>query len=144
MNVEIKGLPVVAKEDLTSSVRGIATCFGTKVSESDIEVAHRVQSRNKKTPNVVVTFASRGVRDRLLSAAKKTRLNTTHLGFYIQLYINEHICVENKVLLNKARLAKREKNWKYVWVSQGKVLMRKTENSPVLQITCEGDLIRMV
>lgn len=146
MNVEIKGLPVVANEDLTASVRAIATCIGTEVSESDIDVVHRVQSRDKQKPNVVVRFASRGVRDRLLSAAKKTRLNTTHLGFQANdpLYINEHLCVENKVLLNKARQAKREKNWKYVWVSQGKVLMRKAENSPVLQITCEGDLIRVV
>lgn len=146
MNVEVRGLPVVANEDLTQSVRTIATRLGIEISENDIDVVHRVQSRDKGKPNVVVKFASRGVRDRLLSVAKKTRLNTTHLGFEANdpLYINEHLCIENKILLSKARQAKREKNWKYVWVSQGKILLRKTENSPVLHITCEGDLMRVV
>lgn len=146
MNVEVRGLPVVANEDLTQSVRTIATRLGIEVSENDIDVVHRVQSRDKGKPNVVVRFASRGVRDRLLSVAKKTRLNTTHLGFETNdpLYINEHLCIENKILLSKARQARREKNWKYVWVSQGKILLRKTENSPVLHITCEGDLTRVV
>lgn len=68
------------------------------------------------------------------------------LGFATNepIYINEHLCPENKVFLGKAISAKREKNWKFAWVSDGKILMRKSEKAKVLHITCEDDLVKVV
>lgn len=146
MNLEIKGLPILPNENLQKAVGEIATCLGAEISEGDIDVVHRVQSKDKGKPNVVVKFSSRTVRDKFLCAARKTKLNTSLLGFEANdpLYVNEHLCVENKILLSKARQERRDKNWKFVWVRQGKIFMRKCENSPVLHVTCEGDLARVV
>lgn len=82
----------------------------------------------------------------MLEATRKKKLQTGLLGFDrdLPLYLNEHLCVENKILLGKARQAKRDKDWKFVWVSQGRILMRKAEKSPVLHITCDADLAKVV
>lgn len=82
----------------------------------------------------------------MLEAARKKKLQTGLLGFDpdLPLYLNEHLCVENKILLGKARQVKRDKDWKFVWVSQGRILMRKAEKSPVLHITCDADLAKVV
>ncbi|XP_072144399.1 uncharacterized protein [Dermacentor andersoni] len=145
MNLEIQGLPVAANEDLGKAVAEIAKCLGTSVADGDIDVVHRVPSKDKKKPNVVLKFVSRTAREKLLSAARKKTLKADRLGFDTSdlVYINEHLCVENKMLLGKARKLKKEKNWKYVWVSQGKILMRKSENSSILHVTCEDDLAKV-
>ncbi|KAH7965260.1 hypothetical protein HPB49_005460 [Dermacentor silvarum] len=146
MNLKIQGLPQVQNEDLKKTIENIVDCLGIEVNARDIDVAHRVPSKDKKKPNIVVKFLTRNARDKLLAAAKKTKLSTNQLGFREDepVYVNEHLCLENKVLLSKARLARREKNWKFVWVTQGKILMRKTEKSPVLHITCAADLEKVI
>ncbi|XP_077508784.1 uncharacterized protein LOC144120262 [Amblyomma americanum] len=146
INLEIKGLPLAPNEDLVNSVQKVASCLGVALAESDIDVVHRVRSKDKDKPNVVVKFVTRSIRDKVLNAAKKTKLNTRLLGFEEQepLFVNEHLCVENKVLLSKAKKAAKEHNWKFVWLSQGNILMRRADNCTVLHITSEGDLANVV
>ncbi|KAH6925776.1 hypothetical protein HPB50_009862 [Hyalomma asiaticum] len=139
MNVEIMGLPRTADENLKATVGIMATCLGIELSDGDIDVAHRVPSRDKDKSNVV-RFASRTSRDKFLNAAKKTRLNTSRLSLEHNdpMYVNEHLCLENKILFRKAREVKAETKWKFAWISQGRILMRKAENSTVVHIQSEG------
>ncbi|KAH8029296.1 hypothetical protein HPB51_025054 [Rhipicephalus microplus] len=146
MNVEIQGLPVAPNEDLETVVEDIAKSLEVEVSKDDTDVTHRVPTKKKDLCNVIVKFRTRRARDSLLEATRKKKLQTGLLGFDrdLPLYLNEHLCVENKILLGKARQAKRDKDWKFVWVSQGRILMRKAEKSPVLHITCDADLVKVV
>lgn len=71
-NVEIQGLPVVPEQDLLKEVGKLAGCLKANIRDSDIDVVHRVPSKDKRRPHVIVKFRSRAARDRMLSAAKKT------------------------------------------------------------------------
>lgn len=146
MNIEIQGLPQTKNEDLEKTVANIAKCLGTDVTDKDIDIAHRVLSKDKKKSNVIVRFLTRTARDKLLSAARKAKLDSSRLGFDKNdpVYINEHLCMELKVLLSKARQARREKEWKYVWVSQGRIFMRKADRTPLLHVTSDADLAKVV
>lgn len=150
-NLEIKGLPVVQGENLVSTLQNMACRLQIEVSESDIDVVHRVPSMNKKKEsNVVVKFLSRTTRDKLLKAARKQKLNTLQLGFSSSaeesspVYVNEHLCPAKKVLLGNALKAKKDKGWKYTWVTDGKILMHKADNSHVLHVTCMADLAQVL
>lgn len=146
-NLEIKGVPVMEGENLVSTMQQLASYLKVEIKETDIDVVHRVPSRNASTPNIIVRFLSRAVKDNVLKTAKKQRLNTTALGFQgiaSPVYINEHLCPANKELLTAALKTKREKNWKYTWVTGGKILMRKADNSRVLHVTCAEDLSKVV
>ncbi|XP_077548403.1 uncharacterized protein LOC144161646 [Haemaphysalis longicornis] len=142
-NIELKGVPVVENEDLTSVLNKVGSCLNVQISAQDIDAVLRVPT--KGLPNIVVKFLSRSPRDKVLLAAKKTRLNASMLGFQLDdpIYVNEHLCPENKVLLGKAIQAKRENNWKFAWVRDGRILMRKAENTKVLHVTCEDDLAKV-
>lgn len=145
-NLEIKGVPSTQDENLLETMQAICSSLKEDITEADIEVIHRVPTKDKTKSNIIVKFASLKYRNRVLLAAKKCRLNTSALGFVENdpIFINEHLCPANKLLLGKALAAKREKNWKYTWVSDGKILMRKAEKTKVLHVTCAEDLNRVV
>lgn len=145
-NLEIKGVPLAADESLPGVMLTIANCLKSSLRVDDIDVIHRVPTKDRNRPNIVVKFLSRKTRDELLVKAKKQRLTGSVLGFDANepVYINEHLCPEYKVLLGKAIQTKRDKNWKFAWVSQGKILMRKTENARVVHIACDADLEKIV
>ncbi|KAL1436354.1 hypothetical protein MTO96_049714 [Rhipicephalus appendiculatus] len=48
MNIEIQGLPQIEKENLERTVANIAKCLGTDITDNDIDVVHRVLSKDKK------------------------------------------------------------------------------------------------
>lgn len=50
---------------------------------------------------------------------------------------------QKKVLLGKSIQAK-EENWKFAWLADDRVVMRKSENSNVVHVTCEKDLVPVV
>lgn len=145
-NIEIKGIPLTPTESLDELITNIGAKLHTKITSQDIDAIHRVPSKDKAKPNIIVRFISQSVRDRVLQAAKKLRLTTAAIGFTVNepVYINEHLCMENKILLGKALQLKREKKWKFTWTSRGKVLMRKADNSKVVQITCDNDFAQIV
>lgn len=145
-NIELKGIPFTENEDLEKVVEKIADCLRVELSSQDLDVVHRVPTKTNNVPNIVVKFVSWSKRDKVLKSARKNRLNTAMLGFKtnVPVFVNEHLCLENKVLLSKTIQRKKDKNWRFVWVSEGKVLARKSENSKVIHISCEDDLAKLV
>lgn len=145
-NIEIKGMPQEPKESLTEIVQTIAEKVEVQLKPSDIDVVHRVPTKEPTKTNIIVRFVSRSARDKVLQAAKKKRLTTSDFGFAdaSPVYINEHLCPEYKALLGKAIAKKKEKKWKFVWVAESKILARKTENSSVVHIATLADLDKIV
>ncbi|KAH6920209.1 hypothetical protein HPB50_028802 [Hyalomma asiaticum] len=145
-NLELKGIPCTENEVLVETMQKIAKFLMVDLVEGDIDAIHRVRTRGDGPANVIVRFNSRRKRDLILQAARKKRPTTAMLCSENAqpLYVNEHLCPEYKVLLGKAIQMKREKKWKFVWVSEGKVLMRKADNSRVISLTSEEDLDQIV
>lgn len=145
-NLEVKGIPMNDEDDLDTIFTTMASCLETDVSVADVDVIHRVPTRKPGPPNVIIKFVSKCKRDKFLQSAKKHRLNARALGFDTSepVFVNEHLCPENKILLGKAIQAKREKNWKFAWVAEGKILLRKTEKSRAVHVACEEDLDKIV
>lgn len=145
-NIEIKGIPQLKDESLTEVVQLIGDTVGVKVQPSDIDVVHRVPTKERGSTNVIVRFVSRTARDNLMQAARKKRLTTRQIGFADEapVYVNDHLCPEYKALLGMAIAKKKEKNWKFVWVAQSKILARKAENASVVHIVSRDDLAKIV
>lgn len=145
-NIEIKGMPFDPKEKLEDTVQTLGTKLNIELHSSEIDVVHRVPSKDREKPNIIVRFVSRSSRSKVLEAARKKRLTAIDFGFTgnTPIYVNEHLCVEKKVLLGKATHLRKERGWKFSWVKEGKILVRKTENSPVIHITQDNDLVKIV
>lgn len=145
-NVELKGIPYNATENLIDTVIKIGEKVGVPLVEADFESVHRVPTANQTKKNVVVQFARRQKRDCFLEKARAARLKCSDVGFDSQepFFVNEHLCPELKRLLGQATARKRETGWKYVWVQNGKIFARRMDNAPKIKISCSGDVAKMV
>lgn len=148
-NLEIKGVAETPNECLTDILAKIGAAIGEPVSASDIDVIHRVATKDKTKKNIVVQFIKREKRDKVLEKAKKTKLTNRNLGLSLEaseteanlpVFVNEHLCQFLKRLLGMAVARKREHGWKFVWVKKGGIFARRDEASAVVAIRRESDL----
>lgn len=149
-NVEIMDIPQKTSENLVNIVRQIGAFLDHQVSVEEIESVVRVPTRLENKPkNIVLKFKCKTKRNEFLAAVKRKRLGLNGVsGFSIdglssKFYVNEHLTTRNKILLKSTRLAAKEKGYKYVWSQNGNVLIRKTDNSGIIQIHSDSDLVKI-
>lgn len=148
-NVEICNLPERRNENLLAIVTNLGMAINHKLTPSDIVSVHRVPhfSRDVRPKNIIVKFTSKIIRDNILAACRlKKGLNSEQLllsGAVQTIYVNEHLTVKNKLLFRECRQKAKSQNFKYVWVKHGIVLVRRTDNSPVLAIRSMHDIAKI-
>ncbi|KAH9378404.1 hypothetical protein HPB48_017513 [Haemaphysalis longicornis] len=110
-NLEIRGIPFVTNEKLEEHVQTLTAKLGISVEKSEIDLIHRVPSKDKAKPNILMKFVSRSSRNKVLQASKKNRVTTSDFGFQETdaVYINEHLCPEKKKFcLERQQFAQRK------------------------------------
>ncbi|XP_072943567.1 uncharacterized protein [Epargyreus clarus] len=141
-NVEIQCIPKKKNENLIEVVAEIGKTIGYQVPKENISNCSRIAKINPKSDrprSVVVQFSSPRIRDTFLASVIKfnrsnasDKLNTSHIkipGVKRPIFIMEHLSTTNKAIHAAARAAAKEKGYKYVWVRNGRVYMRKTDTS---------------
>jgi hypothetical protein len=75
---------------------------------------------------------------------KKT-LSTRHLGLATDtpIYVYESLCPGRRRLFAVARVAKKEKGYKYLWIRNGSILMRRKENDPIISLKYADDMEKL-
>lgn len=149
-NLEISGLPESKSENLLEKFMKIANHMEINIKATDVLHIHRIQPF-KNIPGrpkaVIVKLASVMLRDTMISAARKFRgITTSDIGFLgdaRKLFFNEHLTPSNKVLHKKTRETAGLKNYRYVWIRDGKIFCRKDDTSPSHLIRDERDLKKM-
>lgn len=56
------------------------------------------------------------------------------------IFINDSLTKLQRKLLNDTKLFKNEKKYKYVWVKNGRILLKKDDESRTITIKSRGDL----
>lgn len=147
-NLEIHCLPEHRQENLVKTIVQLCKVVSFPLSENEILSCNRVQKMNStsKMPRTVVCkLSSKLKRDNLLAAIltynkanSKQKLNTKLLGYgdsESPVYVCEHLTPANKNLHAATRIRAKEKQYKFVWIRNGKIFVRKDESSPALVIT---------
>lgn len=141
--VEIAGLEKQEKEDMTKVIVQIADKLQMDVSQ--IESAERVgrekPDTNKPLP-VIVTLRTKESRDKWIGSRKKHLTNGEIYGTnnMNRIYINENLTKykRNLLWLTKNQL---KKTYKYIWVQDGKILIRKSDDQKkIMSIRSERDI----
>lgn len=141
-NLEIQCVPEHNNESLYTTIQQLGNTIKCPVTDSDIQYCTRIAKFSAATPrprSILVKFNSRRLRDTFLAGVIKfnrnnpaDKLNTSHLGYggkKSAVYVTEHLTPEAKVLHAAALRKAKEFNYRFVWVRDGKVFLRKTENS---------------
>lgn len=149
-NIELQDIPETSNENLIDTVTTIGNFLKCKVEPNSIDTVFRVPSyMNKKPKNIVVKFISKIQRDSFLSAAKTARkMNSNQYGFKIdgisdKFFINEHLSPQTKILHKQTRDVSKQKGYKFVWIQNGNILVRKSETSKIIQVNESADLNKL-
>lgn len=146
-NIEIVNLPDRRNENLVNIVMNLGTAVKQQIQASDIVAVHRVPHADQKDTrpkNIVVKFTTRVLRDNVLSSSRLMKgLNTEHLGISgskQNIFVNEHLTLQNKRLFRECRDRAKKCEYRYVWIKHGVILARKSDTSPVVAIRTERDI----
>lgn len=95
---------------------------------STINFATRARSTSTNKP-ILVGFVNRYIKEDFIAVARNNKqLNADDIVFAgdkIRIFINDHLTQKNKKLFTKTKKLATDKNHKYVWVQNCKILVRK-------------------
>lgn len=156
-NIEILNLPEYKSENLNVTVKQLCKVVSCPLKENEIVMTTRIAKQNPegtRPRSIVVKLSSPAVRDEILAAvinfnkANQTdKLNTAHLGVAGDkkpVYVAEHLAPHNRTLHHATRMAAKEKNYKFVWVRNGRIFAKKNETSERLLIKNMDSLLKLI
>lgn len=142
-NMEIHGIQERHGEDLVGLTLEMAKHLHISCSENDIDVLHRVPTRNPRNRKpILVQFTTRKVRNAFLEK-RVTGLTSNNLvggSDDTKIFINENLTDINRDLAWRCRAAKRSLNYRFCWVKNGRVFLRKSSDSPVIHVKSVADI----
>jgi hypothetical protein len=141
-NIEINGVPEHRNENLVETVLQLSKVIDSPLAADDIQQVTRVaklQKDNTRPRAVIVKLRSPRQRDIVLAAVSKfnkknsqDKLASGHLGIggpKVSVFVTEHLTPGYKSLHAATRKKARELSYKYVWIRNGRIYVRKDESS---------------
>lgn len=142
-NLEIFGVPDSIPE--SKAMESLCQIIQVTVPEASSFTAKRSWSgAHGKSKAICVQFQSKHTRDTILKKSKARKPKISDFATDSQdnrsVYINEQLSPYNKQLFYMANKIKMEKNYKFIWVAEGKILLKKTEDSKTIRVKCINDM----
>lgn len=117
-----------------------------KVNTKHIEWAKRIQTRKEGKPSVVIvgfgSSSGSSIRDTWIQHRRNTQVTSDMITGGAQrnkIYINEDLSKEVRELLWKTKTELRG-IYKYIWVSNGKILVKKADGEQSLRVRALSDI----
>uniref|UniRef100_A0A8D8U173 PHD-type domain-containing protein n=1 Tax=Cacopsylla melanoneura TaxID=428564 RepID=A0A8D8U173_9HEMI len=143
--IEITGI-----KNVNVNVTTVVETIFEKAGITSGEIQHREEKVTKGSESsaaktsIVVHFKSQDERNKALGKMKTQKVYMK-LGSSVNqdssyVFINEALCPAYKKLFYEVNRVKKDKRLAFLWVKDGKILLKKTENSSVLKISCGEDL----
>lgn len=143
--VEIVGLPSssnVSDTDLT--IKLIQNGLQIRTTEDDFDRCFRVRSRIAgKQGKVIVYFHNKTLKHKIMKKMKEFRKLSSSLfnsDTNHSIYINDSLTPFKRKLFNAAKQLKSEKSFKYLWMRNYSILMRKSDGGTIHHINSMSDL----
>jgi hypothetical protein len=135
-NVIITGLPREPRENLREKVTKVAEKLNVKLYEYDICAAHRLSNKGE-APAVIIKMNNREKKTQMIRESKKREIKTRDVGYATndRIFLSEHLTKETTELLQATKEKLKEPGFvKFVWPSEGHILIRENEGSRIERI----------
>lgn len=165
-NLEIHGVPIMKGENTNQIVKAVAQCLNIPLSDEHISTSHRlpitsIYKSNQATeksqnnckpphrpvhPPIIVRFTNRDKRNKIFQQKKLLRENEeirALFGSASNVVIKENLTAYRKMLYNATNSAKYDLNYKFLWTSQGRILLRKNSESRIINVSSLSDLAKI-
>lgn len=143
-SIEIKGIPKTTNENCFDIVESIS-----KKVNSDIIVKSAIRLGTFGT-NSGIIIAELNSSEMKKDFLRKVKLSNLTASMIIQswssqqkIYVNERLTKHRRILFSKARTISKEKQYKYIWVNNADILIKKDDGSKIIRIQHEHDLDKL-
>lgn len=154
-NLEIQNVPEKRGENLHNILDALGKVINIKLSPDCIKDVHRVahNTSTDKPKNIIVQLSSRRLRDDIIAAVRVRRGLTydqissggnAAIDSARRIFVNEHLTLKNKILYARTRDAASNGKYKYVWVKNACIFVRKDVDTKVITVRKESDLHRII
>lgn len=132
-NLIIQGIPNKENENVEDIIKKIGHKLEIPV-EGKFKAYRIGKDHTKKISAIKVIFDEHNTKARWLKSKKKVHLNTSELGYNTsnKVYLNHDLTKANLELYKAARNFKNENAYKFLWIANGNILLRKDESSKVV------------
>ncbi|KAH9632770.1 hypothetical protein HF086_002801 [Spodoptera exigua] len=152
--VEIRNIPIVkseTKECLLNSVVKVGAILNATIEPHEINDIYRVGPTHSNNRTIIVNFASNLKKEKFLRNYKiynkgkdnAKKLSTEHLqikGTPNPVFVSENLTAKSKRLLFLAKDFASCNNYRFCWVTNGKIFLREKEGAPHILIKTESDI----
>ncbi|KAJ8724819.1 hypothetical protein PYW07_017444 [Mythimna separata] len=155
-NIEINGIPEHKSENLANTLINLSAAIGSPLNDKDILQITRIAKLNKDSDrprSVIAKLQSPRQRDTILAAVvnynKKNpqdKLSSHHLGIAghrAPVFVSEHLSPANKQLHAATRKLAKETSYKFVWIRNGRIFVRKDVDHDSIYIRNADTLKRL-
>jgi hypothetical protein len=142
----IRGVPYSVNENTPQIIIKLAAQKGiTYRAQRDIHcmrAINRKKQESKHPPNIIVTFKYEHQKRNFKQSIRNINIKDIDHTWdeNTKIYISENLPPDTRTLFYHTRQHKREHKWAYAWTDNGKVYIRKTTDSPPIQIEHQNDL----
>ena len=146
--LEITGIPIVPNDNPVILIQEASKIIGVDLEASDISIAHRLPPSKKVKDRTIVKFTRRVKRDEIYNKRKHLKSKRTKdlpsvsceiesdaVSHKAQIHINESLTPYRRRLFGRLLQFKRNQGYKFLWTTNGKILLKKSETSTTNSFT---------
>lgn len=147
----IFNLPPVNKDKVDDVILGICSATGFPMNiKNDIKTKYVVTQKNNKA-HIVINFYDQRCKDGFMNSCKNKKpllfedickLKNDDLLNGTEIFVKNKLSQFNREILKEARNHK--EIFKFVWESEGRILMRHDETSPIIHVQSVNDVLEAV
>lgn len=136
--VEVNGFRVSPNEPPQEIANRISSAFGINLETMD--QFKYIKPTEIKPPRLIFTFKDETKKITMMNARKNNNVSLLLADVNKKVYVNEALTPYYKNLLWNTKIRAKEKKIKFIWFKNGKLLARKSEDSPIIEIKNHYDL----
>lgn len=152
-SIELRNVPRKDKEsknDLYAIIKNAFKNVGLSAVDNDIRDVYRIYNKTQKNSTIIAEMSNVLLRDTFLSAIKQIykdkgeKFCTSHLGFSgasQPIYVSENPTNKIRKLFSLARNFCTKYKYRYCWMVNGKIMIRKEEGEPAVHLRNELHLV---
>lgn len=140
ITVEITGVPKTTNEDCVVIVKEIGKKTNTELKVLE---AKRINFFNSKQNIILAKLDTFDMRKNLIRNVKSMKLTAdkVHNKWPAEkVFVNERLTKSKRALFAQTRSAAKDKQYKFVWLSNADILIRKDEKSKIIKIKSSQDI----